>query len=132
MPDPTDKLPGDEGARTVDDEHRVQIELIEALENAIASNRATDEVAEILGRFREFTRLHFLSEELLMRLHAYPHHDDHVQEHQRMVEALDEIEQAHGEGEPDAALAVVRSFKASLLSHIATQDTELTRFMSGA
>jgi hemerythrin-like metal-binding protein len=131
MPDSSDKLPGDEGARTVDDEHSVQIELIEALEKAIASGQASDEVAEILGRFREFTRLHFLSEELLMRLHAYPHHDDHVLEHHRMVETLDEIEQAHTEGESDTALAVVRSFKASLMTHIATQDTELTRFMAG-
>jgi hemerythrin-like metal-binding protein len=109
MPDSSDKLPGDEGARTVDDEHSVQIELIEALEKAIASGQASDEVAEILGRFREFTRLHFLSEELLMRLHAYPHHDDHVLEHHRMVETLDEIEQAHTEGESVCACSISSS-----------------------
>jgi hemerythrin-like metal-binding protein len=131
MSDSSDRLPGGQDAQTVENEHRVQVELIDALEDAIASNRATGEVAEILSQCREFTRLHFLSEELLMRLHAYPHHDDHVLEHQRMVEALDEIERAHGEGGPATALEVVRSFKATLMSHIATRDTELTRFMSG-
>ena len=130
MSEMNDNPMGAGGARMVDDEHRVQVELIESLEEALSSSGDAAATEEILDRFREFTRLHFLSEELLMRLHAYPQHEAHLAEHHRMVEALGDLEGSVRDGSAGDALARVRSFKSTLLDHISNQDTELSRFMS--
>jgi hemerythrin len=112
---------------TVDGEHRVQVALLEALEAAASG----EEAREVLDRFLEYTKLHFLSEELLMRLHGYPHHDDHRSEHHRMLEELEEIERDRADRGGQQTAQRVRSFRARLLAHIRTHDEELTRYIGG-
>ena len=89
------------------------------------------EVGEILERATEYTRLHFLSEELLMRRHAYPHHAEHEQEHQRMLEEIGAIALAYDAGRRAEALDALKIFRARLVGHIHAHDEELSRFIGG-
>ena len=62
------------GFDQIDGEHRVQLGLLSAVRNAVAEGRGETEVNEILEQLVDYTKVHFMSEELLMRLHAYPQH----------------------------------------------------------
>ena len=115
---------------SIEAEHGVQIGMIDALLDADASNLGAAEVDEILVRLLEYTRLHFLSEELLMRLHAYEHHDEHIFEHRRMLELLEEVRAANLRGQADEAGMSVQRLRARLLGHIHSHDAELTHFIA--
>jgi hemerythrin-like metal-binding protein len=127
MSDQEQPTPPASDAESIDGEHRVQIGLIEALEQAVARNAEQGEITQLLEQFRDYTRLHFSSEELLMRLHAYPQHAEHLQEHERLSEDLESIEQAHREGRAETLLAELRAYRSRLMTHIRTLDDQFSR-----
>ena len=110
---------------TVDTEHRLQVELLDALIAATQSGRDDDHVDELMQRLRDVSEAHFLSEDLLMRLHAYPEHAAHVAEHEEMTRLLDSIRSAVDE--PDVAkLAALRQ---RFVHHILDKDERLEKFL---
>jgi len=115
---------------SIEAEHRVQIGMIDALLSADEKGLEASEVDEILVRLLEYTRLHFLSEELLMRLHAYRYHDEHVFEHRRMLEELEAVRKAHQQSSSEEAGMSVQRLRARLLGHIHSHDAELTHFIA--
>ena len=115
---------------SIEAEHRVQIGMIDALLSADEKGLDATEIDEILVRLLEYTRLHFLSEELLMRLHAYEHHDEHVFEHRRMLDELEAIRKTHSQGQAEDAGVSVQRLRACLLGHIHSHDAELTHFIA--
>jgi hemerythrin len=122
--------PSHEDLDSLDNEHRAQIEMIDSLLSAEARGLGASEIDDILARLLEYTRLHFLSEELLMRQHAYEHHDEHVFEHRRMLEELDAIRKKQAEGGGDDAGMALQRLRARLLGHIHSHDAELTHFIA--
>ena len=60
------------GNTSMDLEHRLQMGLIHALEEALRAGQPRDETTKILSQLYEYTNAHFLAENLLMRLYAYP------------------------------------------------------------
>lgn len=110
--------------RAIDREHQVQIRLMQALTAAIDTGGDT---AEMLAQLNEYSRAHFLSEELLMRLYAYPDYDDHILDHERMTEWLDEI--AARVDQRDGMLRAVNELTAVFLRHIGSRDKRLHDFL---
>ena len=113
-------------ADTVSREHQVQVRLIQALGAAVARG---ENVARTLAQLSEYSRAHFLSEELLMRLYDYPDYATHVLDHEKMVEWLDELDVRQGDA---AAMAqAVQELSAIFLRHIGVADTGLHDFLAG-
>lgn len=103
-------------ARTIDAEHQIQIRLLNELRRALREEQSGNELREQLT---DYCRAHFLSEELLMRLHAYPGYDDHVADHEQMIDALE------GLTTPEQADALA----ALLLRHIGERDATLHAYL---
>ena len=104
----------------VDAEHLVQMRLLTALQSAVRDGKPDAESSEIRYQLTDYCRTHFLSEELLMRLYAYPDYDDHVNEHEQMLDALD------GLTEPRA----IDALSALLVRHIGDRDAKLHGYLS--
>ena len=110
---------------SVDAEHRLQIELLDALIAAAQSGRGDDHVDELLQRLRDVSEAHFLSEDLLMRLHAYPEHAEHVAEHEEMTSILDSLREAISS--PDVGR--ISALRQRFVHHILDKDERLERFL---
>jgi hemerythrin-like metal-binding protein len=68
------------GVPEIDSEHAVQIELLREVERAThALDR--DTALSVMKRLADYTDAHFASEQILMRLHAYPNCATHEAEH---------------------------------------------------
>lgn len=106
-------------------EHRLQIELLDALIAAAQSGRDDDHADELMQRLRDVSEAHFLSEDLLMRLHAYPEHAAHVAEHEEMTSLLDSIRAAADEPDVDNLTALRQRF----VHHIFEKDERLEAFL---
>jgi hemerythrin len=110
------------GSEQMDREHGIQISLLGALEQALADGAAGSAAAEILDRLVAYSDVHFGSEELLMRLESYPRYGIHVEEHRRMMDALDEVRARQGRGED--VLERVRDARRWVLAHIEGMDRD--------
>jgi hemerythrin len=119
---------GAESAAGVDAEHQVQTGLVRALCDAVRLGRDLGQVREILDQLLQYSEVHFMSEQLLMRLCSYPDYDDHVLDHDRMTEMLSAVAARHGAGEQMLALREAQDMLAFLSRHIASRDQQFTAY----
>lgn len=131
MADARNEPPAAVGLAEIDGEHRMQLGLISALRQAVAEKRDRTEVGEILDRLVEFTKVHFMSEQLLMRLHSDPDYEAHVQEHERAVERLEQLEAGFRDGDAGLSLNALDSLHNWLTAHMLDSDRALGRRLTG-
>jgi hemerythrin len=110
------------GLESIDVEHRLQVSLVNAIEELIQHGKDPVLAASTTAQLMDFTSVHFLSEELMMRMYAYPQHDAHKLEHGRLLEQVSEINRLVASPEPGAALEIVRELREWLTKHIKSMD----------
>ena len=112
---------------TVDGEHKMQIELIEALQSNLKAPEQGPGAAILMEQLQSFCSAHFMSEELLMRLCSYPDYDDHVADHERTIETLATIAPTIA-GDAVAAGEKLGEIKEFLSAHIRSRDAAFTDY----
>ena len=70
---------------SMDQEHGRQLSLLHDLKAAVRGGADDSLVYALLQELVEHTNLHFLSEQLAMKLHAYEAYEAHLLEHQRLL-----------------------------------------------
>lgn len=123
---PPDKL----DLSSIDNEHRIQIGLLNALYDAVNNKKPASEINQILNQLTTYSELHFMSEELLMRMYAYPDYDDHVHDHEAMTEFLNDIMKTVTAGQDSLALKTASNMRQFLVSHISTRDEALSEYLT--
>lgn len=111
-------------------EHDVQLRLLQGAEEALRRGLDQREVAEIVSQLIEYTNVHFLSEQLLMRLYAYPEYGAHEQRHNEMTAQMSELKSRLGVGDTDGASEVIAALSACVRGHIEREDSEFAKFLS--
>ena len=121
---------GLEGVAGMDREHAVEMQIVRSLQKALVEEDLAT-AGELMGELVDFTNAHFLAEQLLMRLHAYPAYEAHQQEHDEMILELSQLRENIEKGTLDPATAV-DSVERWLQTHIHTSDEDLARFLKQA
>ncbi len=116
------------GVETIDAEHRLQVSLVGALEALVRRGDDAALADRTLGQLVDFTNVHFLSEELMMRLYAYPQHDAHKLEHARLVDEVEALRRQLAAGQHEPALATIARLRPWLTTHIRGMDQAFTRW----
>lgn len=117
------------GFRGLDSEHHLQLELLGAFRRAVSEARPRDEIDEILDRLIDYTRVHFGSEQMLMRLYQYPQFAQHTDDHDETVEQMQALRRAHLQGAEGLAVATAERLADRLILHITTADRALGFFL---
>jgi hemerythrin-like metal-binding protein len=112
----------DTGVESMDAEHRLLVSLVNALDELVRQGQEASLVAKTAGQLVSFTNVHFLSEELMMRIYAYPQHDAHKAEHGRLAQQVDEIRRSLETNEKPATLAMIEGLHRWLVDHIKSMD----------
>ena len=115
------------GNRQMDEEHALQLSLLRELVENLDSGDAPAAL-EVFERLEAFTRAHFLAEELLMRLHAYPASEAHAADHAAFVRELQGVRARLADGLDEAAREDAAAFARRLLAHIASADHAFADF----
>jgi len=110
------------GVDSMDAEHRLQVSLVNALEELVQQGADPAVLERTISQLVDFTGVHFLSEELMMRLYAYPQHDAHKLEHDRLKQQVDELRSRLAAGGREAGVACVAELHAWLVGHVRTMD----------
>ena len=119
----------DVGMDQMDGEHRVQMGLLSAFRDAVTEGRAEAEVHEIVEQLIDYTKVHFMSEELLMRLYQYPHYEAHVAEHDRMIEQIEQARERYRGGDEKTTTETLDAVLEGLASHVGQSDRILGGYM---
>lgn len=110
------------GVESIDAEHRLQVTLVDNLGELVRAGRGRAPAERTMRQLADFTRVHFLSEELMMRLYSYPRHDEHKAEHARLEGELDELQRRVVADDAAVALGAIERLRGWLVGHIRTLD----------
>jgi hemerythrin-like metal-binding protein len=122
-------MPPRTGESTIDAEHDLQMQLLDSLAQSLQKGTDFAPVKHVLEQFIEFSDMHFLSEQLVMRLHNYPAYEPHLQEHTRLMKKVREIREAVFRGERAPSLQLIQELRNWLLDHIASEDVVFGEFL---
>ena len=114
---------------SIDAEHALQIDLVDALGRAAAEGKSREVADEILEKLLDYTRVHFLAEELMMRMESYPGYEAHLGEHGELLAELQKLRAAHERGALPMTLITVDGLKSWLAGHVRTQDRAFANFL---
>jgi hemerythrin len=117
------------GEKTIDSEHDVQTQLLDSLSHALQEVDGLSPANYILDQFIEFSDMHFLSEQLVMRLHGYPGYEPHLEEHTRLMKKVCEIRSSVNSGEAKIDFQLVQQLREWLLTHVAIEDVAFGEFL---
>jgi len=115
------------GNREMDEEHALQLQLLRELVQNLETGDGPAAL-EVFERLDDFTNAHFLAEERLMRLHAYPELEAHRSEHAGFVEELKALRSRLSGGDVDAVRDDADAFARRFLAHVARADHALAVF----
>jgi hemerythrin len=117
------------GEATIDAEHDLQMQLLESLSDSLIKGGDFSPTKYVLEQFIEFSDMHFLSEQLVMRLHNYPGYEPHLEAHTRLMKKVREIRERILRGDKDPSLQLILELRDWLLNHIATEDVAFGEFL---
>jgi len=116
------------GIAEMDQEHALELQIVRSIQAALADSDK-DKVHELLQELEDFTNAHFLAEQLLMRLHAYPGYEAHQQEHDQLMDELHGLSQGiREETSPDPERSAA-DLERWLLTHIQSEDQALAEYL---
>lgn len=131
MGDPARGLVGSEANGEIEGQHHLQLDLLCALRRAVESGAGGAELAEIADTLTAFSKMHFASEELLMRLNAYDGYEGHCEAHARAIERMDALCGRARDGTARWTVAEVEAVEHAILMHIETGDRAFADFLAG-
>ena len=122
----------DEQSRTgideMDREHALELQIVRAIQLALASDERS-ELPQLLEQLEDFTNAHFLAEQLLMRLHAYPAFEAHQREHDDLMEELKKLGQELLSEDSAKSAQVAENLERWLITHIQSEDQALAEYL---
>lgn len=120
--------PGRAGRDEMNGEHHIQLSLLFALREAVGAGQA-DNAEDILERLIDYSKMHFASEQLLMRLYQYGEYEGHAGEHEQMIQRLEDLRAEQAEGHAGAIAGALDDLDAGLVGHIRGADRRLGLYL---
>ena len=117
------------GDKSVDLEHDLQMQMLDSLSQAVEKGGDYSPMNYIFEQFLEFSDMHFLSEQLVMRLHSYPGYEPHLEEHTRLMKKVREIREKLNRGEAQPSLILIQELRDWLMDHIAREDAAFAEYL---
>lgn len=110
-------------------EHAGQLSLLNDLKAAVRAGADDGLVYALLNELVEHTNLHFLSEQLAMRLHAYEAYESHFEEHERLLIEVQNLKHSLATGTPAEKHSLIEALRSWLVIHIQTADEALAEYL---
>ncbi|NHZ84921.1 MAG: bacteriohemerythrin [Planctomycetia bacterium] len=81
------------GIKTMDNHHKKLFSIVNELHNGMSSGHTTEVLRKVLSELVDYTKYHFTEEEDLMRKYDYPELASHKEEHDELIEMVQDLQQ---------------------------------------
>ncbi len=102
----------------IDEQHKVLVELINRLYDAIAAKKDVEQMGKIMDELVDYTKTHFAVEEALMRVLQYPDYEPHKAIHDRIVAQVVDFQTKFHAGDRGMGMELLMFLKNWLFDHI--------------
>ncbi|MDP3426148.1 MAG: bacteriohemerythrin [Humidesulfovibrio sp.] len=116
------------GIKTIDDQHRQLVDMVNALHDSVEEVGQHCPAPDLVARLKAYAAEHFHVEEGYMQAFAYPEYEAHLKEHQTFVDAVQTFEDNCASDSANAP-EVLDFVKKWLTEHISGVDVAMGRFL---
>ncbi len=114
--------------RTIDQQHKKLIDLLNQMFDAMRAQRGKEVVGQVLADLVTYTSTHFTYEEDLMKKHGYASYESHRLQHQMLVKKVLDFQKDFQSARSSATIDVMNFLKEWLTTHILGTDRQYTAF----
>ncbi len=120
------------GIEEIDAQHKVLVDLVNEMHEAIAQRHGSDVVKDILDKLVDYTRTHFVVEESLMRILNYPDYEPHKEQHEELMQHVHDLQDKVASGKTAIGFELLHFLKVWLTKHIMETDRQYSAFFLAA
>jgi hemerythrin len=120
------------GIDEIDSQHRVLVELIDEMHEAVHERHGGEVVRNVLSKIADYTKIHFAVEESLMRLLGHPAYEAHKAQHEELIRGILDIQKKMAIGMIAVGLEDTHVLKNWLTRHILESDRQYGRYFMEA
>ena len=117
------------GDKTIDDQHRKLMQLLNDLHNVSGNGNEHDGVNTVLDELVNYTVYHFSSEENMFRQHGYPYAQEHEAIHKKLVSDVQHYIGLFKENDTAAREQLMVFLTNWLKDHILGDDKKFGKFL---
>ena len=115
--------------KSIDDQHKVLVDLMNDLNNAMLHEKGKNEIGRIIKGLVDYTEFHFDYEESLLKKYGYPDFDNHKKLHVKFVDQIKNVQKEFQSGEKEMSKEVMDFLKNWLIQHIMGTDTKYSELL---
>lgn len=120
------------GIDEIDSQHKVLVDLVNEMHEAIHQRHGSDVVRKVLGRLADYTKIHFAVEESLMRILGYPGYEEHKDQHEELVRNMLDLQHKVDTGKTAIGFELMHFLKIWLTKHIMESDQQYGQYFVDA
>jgi hemerythrin len=108
--------------KSMDEQHKKLIDMLNEFYDNIAHRPNTENIAILLNSLRQYIIVHFSLEERYMEQSKFPDYKEHKKQHDAFITKVEELEEKLNNGKMLLSLEVTTFLKDWLLKHIQISD----------
>jgi len=112
----------------IDDDHKRLIHLINQLQSSIDYYQSQSFDEEALKELIDYTKFHFKREEDLMQEYDYPGYEEHIVQHKKMIEKINNMVEKYSKSGESTISETVDFLRDWLINHIQKTDQQYVPF----
>ena len=113
----------------VDSQHKVLVDLINELHQAMMTRTGKEHLGKILSNLIKYTQGHFKAEEGILQSNQYPDFDNHKAEHDRFTKTVLDFQDNFQSNQIGLTIEVMDFLKEWLIKHIMGVDKKYTPYL---
>jgi hemerythrin-like metal-binding protein len=110
------------GIRTIDEQHKKLVGMINALNDAMGQGNGSTVLKPLFEDLLKYTMTHFAAEEKLMQQYKYPRYSLHKMEHEKLTRQVQELRTRFDAGQQSLSVQTLVFLKNWLTGHIQGTD----------
>lgn len=114
----------------IDEQHKKWIDILNNLYDAMKEGKGADKLSETLDSLVEYTKVHFATEEQLLRRNGYPFYEGHKKIHDDMTKEVELLRLRYESGETMLSVDVMQFLKNWLSDHILHTDKNFGQYLN--
>jgi len=120
------------GIEEIDEQHKVLVEMVNKMHEAIHQRHGSDVVIAILSDLTDYTRIHFAVEESLMRILGFQGYEEHKAVHEELLHSVQDLQEKVASGKKSIGFELMHFLKTWLTKHIMEEDMQYSSFFLSA
>jgi hemerythrin-like metal-binding protein len=117
------------GIKSIDDQHKILIGLVNTLSDGIAAGKGKDILEKLFDDIVKYTVTHFAYEKNFFETHKYPDTAAHLAEHDALVKQALELQGKFKAGNTSISLSTQKFLMDWLKNHIMGTDKKYTKYL---